>query len=93
MAMAGGSFQDWTSAPLPDFRAAVASLSTVEYTRANHYEDLLMARPGVPRRATNSHYRRLQRKAVPSTGKKLSGRDIMGKFAGSGLARRRRPTD
>ena len=63
MAAAGGSFQDWTHAPLPDLRAAIASLPTVEYTRAAHYEDLLMARPGIPRRATNSHHRRLQRKA------------------------------
>ena len=93
MAAAGGSFRTWTHAPLPDLRAAIASLPTVEYTRANHYEDLLMARPGIPRRATNSHHRRLQRKAMPPTGKKLSGRDIMGQFAGSGLARRRRPTD
>ena len=91
MAAVGGSFQDWISAPLPDFRAADASLPTVEYTRADHYEDLLMARPGIPKRATNSHHRRLIRKQRPSTGKKLSGRDIMGKFAGSGLARRRRP--
>ena len=41
-----------------------------------------MARPGIPKRAVSSHHRRLIRKQRPSTGKKLSGRDIMGKFAG-----------
>lgn len=87
MAVAGGSFADWLNTPLPDLRAAAASLPQVEaQQRAGVYQDLLMARPGMRNSDVRRHMRELQRAGNPRRDRPLTVDEIKAKFLGAGMA-------